>query len=406
MKNTTILPKSIFEMGLVFEDEKNYSKAFKCYIEAAKYPYAEAQYAVGCCYYSGIGVQQNYLEAFNWFEKAANQNHLTAQYRLGEMYEKGIGVESDESEAVKWYTCAADRGHIEARNHLSNNVVSQKEVIMENPLKERLSEAQHRLAVADREVVEAQFQLAIAFEENQDYVEAIHYHRLLASDKGHKGAQCRLGRIYLNGDHTSQNYIEARLLLTQSAHQGVSEAQYLLGEIYEKGLGTLKNYPEAVKWFEMAAERGHRKAIDKIKTQKEENPLRVLDAQHRLDVANEEAVVAERHTLDAKQRHINAQYNLGVLYLMPSELQNFQSAFNWFEKAGNQGLPEAQINLGLMCSKGQGMEKDNIEALKWFSLAAAQGNVTATKYANATRDEMTDLEINEAHERALGFVQQ
>jgi hypothetical protein len=77
-----------------------------------------AQYELGCCYYSGRGVEQNYTEAVKWYRKAAEQGNYSAQTMLGWCYEKGRGVEQSYSEAAKWYRKAADQGHARAQKAL------------------------------------------------------------------------------------------------------------------------------------------------------------------------------------------------------------------------------------------------------------------------------------------------
>jgi hypothetical protein len=42
-----------------------------------------------------------------------------------------------------------------------------------------------------------------------------------------------------------------------------------------------------------------------------------------------------------------------------------------------QGNISAQLNLGVMYERGQGVAKDYAEALKWYRLAAEQGNANA-----------------------------
>jgi len=48
---------------------------------------------------------------------------------------------------------------------------------------------------------------------------------------------------------------------------------------------------------------------------------------------------------------------------------------NELKKQANNGDARAQYNLGIMYKKGQGVEKDYKEAVKWFELAADQGYV-------------------------------
>ena len=51
----------------------------------------------------------------------------------------------------------------------------------------------------------------------------------------------------------------------------------------------------------------------------------------------------------------------------------------WYRKAAEQGLAEAQYNLGQVYTKGDGVAKDMIEAVKWYRKAAEQGHEGAKK---------------------------
>ena len=47
--------------------------------------------------------------------------------------------------------------------------------------------------------------------------------------------------------------------------------------------------------------------------------------------------------------------------------------FDELKPLAEQGIAEAQYNLGLMYSNGQGVPRDDEEAVKWYRLAAEQG---------------------------------
>ena len=145
-----------FMIGLCYENgrgvKRNDKEAVEWYKKAAKQGYAEAQKALGNCYYYGIGgVAQDYVKANKWFRKAYKQGvydiqrHLQAchdrmqeayhekaekkrypkvlkaakkgdadaQYGLGNCYFYGKGVAKNCEEAVKWYKKAAEQGHKE-----------------------------------------------------------------------------------------------------------------------------------------------------------------------------------------------------------------------------------------------------------------------------------------------------
>jgi len=50
--------------------------------------------------------------------------------------------------------------------------------------------------------------------------------------------------------------------------------------------------------------------------------------------------------------------------------QNHQEAVKWYRVAAIQGNPEAQYFLGRMYEKGQGVTQNNQEAVKWYRVAA------------------------------------
>jgi hypothetical protein len=62
--------------------------------------------------------------------------------------------------------------------------------------------------------------------------------------------------------------------------------------------------------------------------------------------------------------------------------QDYLRAAEWYRKAAEQGLREAQYALGFMYEEGQGLAKDRGQAVRWLELAAAQGEVRAQTLLN------------------------
>jgi TPR repeat protein len=56
---------------------------------------------------------------------------------------------------------------------------------------------------------------------------------------------------------------------------------------------------------------------------------------------------------------------------------DYAEALKWYRLAAEQGDAFAQYNLALMYNKGQGIPQDYAEALKWHRLAAEQGDAFA-----------------------------
>ena len=80
----------------------------------------------------------------------------------------------------------------------------------------------------------------------------------------------------------------------------------------------------------------------------------------------------------ADQGKPDAQYNLGVMYTKGQGVpQNHAEAVKWYRRAADQGFARAQYNLGLMYANGQGLTQDDVQAVKWYRLAANQGDADA-----------------------------
>lgn len=139
---------------------------------------------------------------------------------------------------------------------------------------------------------------------------------------------------------TQEDYLAQ---LQQEAEAGNAESQFRLGWIYMRGEGYTgvsfirdvpKNPAKAGQWYQKAADQGH----------------------------------------------VDAQYNLGMLYKLGLGVQEDpKQAFAWLQKAAAQGNDIAQYHLGLMYAEGAGVKRSLPHASAWLALAAAQGNEKAQK---------------------------
>jgi hypothetical protein len=76
----------------------------------------------------------------------------------------------------------------------------------------------------------------------------------------------------------------------------------------------------------------------------------------------------------AEQGDAAAQMKVGLAY---DNENNQVEAARWYRLAANQGVSEAQNNLGVMYKDGQGVSQDYTEAARWFMKAARQDNILA-----------------------------
>ncbi|MDD3063871.1 MAG: tetratricopeptide repeat protein, partial [Massilibacteroides sp.] len=80
----------------------------------------------------------------------------------------------------------------------------------------------------------------------------------------------------------------------------------------------------------------------------------------------------------AEQGLVEAQLNLGSCYYNGTGVtQDSTEAVNWYRKAAEQGNADAQFNLGVFYRYGIGVTQDSTEAVNWYRKAAEQGNADA-----------------------------
>ena len=73
-----------------------------------------------------------------------------------------------------------------------------------------------------------------------------------------------------------------------------------------------------------------------------------------------------------------AQFNLGLMYHNGQGVpQDYREAVRWYRMAADQGDADAQFNLGVMYDNGRGVPQDYAEAVRWYRKAADQGYADA-----------------------------
>lgn len=81
---------------------------------------AEAQYALGKCYYSGYGVPQDYRKAVQCFLTSAKLGNIKGINSLANCYSYGKGVKQDYEKAEAWFQQAVKAGSKSARFSLDD----------------------------------------------------------------------------------------------------------------------------------------------------------------------------------------------------------------------------------------------------------------------------------------------
>jgi uncharacterized protein len=90
------------------------------------------------------------------------------------------------------------------------------------------------------------------------------------------------------------------------------------------------------------------------------------------------------YTMAANQGVPEAQCNLGHIYQF--EKNDFASALKWYRKSADNGFADAQYCIGNMYENGFGVSKDSNEACKWYRKAADQGHSESKEHLNRLTD--------------------
>ena len=95
-------------------------------------------------------------------------------------------------------------------------------------------------------------------------------------------------------------------------------------------------------------------------------------------VPQDYAAAVSRYRKAADQGVADAQTNLGVMYFNGLGVpQDDAAAVSWYRKAADQENATAQYNLGVMYENGRGVPQDYAAAVSWYRKAADQGDVGA-----------------------------
>jgi TPR repeat protein len=80
--------------------------------------------------------------------------------------------------------------------------------------------------------------------------------------------------------------------------------------------------------------------------------------------------------------------------------QDYTEAVRWYRLAAEQGNATAQNNLGGMYYGGNGVLANNVASHMWLNIAGANGSKQARKSLDKIEQEMTAQDISEAQRRA------
>jgi hypothetical protein len=216
-----------------------------------------------------------------------------------------------------------------------------------------------------------------------------------AAEKGLVTAMANVGDMYLAGEGVERNPQAAAAWYARAATAGLSLAQVKLAEMYEQGDGVERDPARARSLIERAARNGYAPAQAKLAAMAP--PVEPTGESPGLDepwrgggqvsseISRSPAQVAPdsrspdrevppelRATMPAQDL---AQIHAGM---SAYAAQDKRLAFATWRNVAARGNSDAQLRVGMLYERGEGVGQDMIEAYRWLKLAANQGHPGAS----------------------------
>ncbi len=193
-----------------------------------------------------------------------------------------------------------------------------------------------------------------------------------AAERGDVQAVDALATCYLKGYGVEKNPFEAFKYYNIAAERGYSKSQVAVGNMYYNGTGVERNSEKAYYWYNLAAEKGEPLALYKLA---EDYSAKDSLASKRA-LKNSPAFDYYKRAADGGVPE--AQMYISRCYLTGRYVKkNKKKAFEWALRAAEGGLVQAQEFVAYSYQKGRGVDKNQLYAYNWYKKAAANGSVAA-----------------------------
>ena len=301
--------------------KKDTKKAYKYFLDAAKYKDEYAETYLGLFYDKGIAVQKNYEIAYQWYYKAAIKGNAFAQYSLGILYSEGNGVIKDYNKAFIWFQKSAENDYVGAYYQLGR--------------------AYYNGLGVDKD------------EEN-----AFKWHKK-AAENNLPASQYALSLMYKNGEGCEENLVSAYYWVERAAENDYEDAYYVVGRSYLEGICVEVNYKKAFHYLSKGYLALDTNCIESLA----EMYLKGLNVKKDVYTALE----LYNRALEFGDRSI--YFKVGKVYEDEGLINQAISIYNQGHEEGNLKCTQ---RLGIMYYNGEGVEKDLEKAIEYMEIAAAK----------------------------------
>lgn len=218
----------------------------------------------------------------------------------------------------------------------------------------------------------------------------------LSARQNQRWAEQNFGLMLINGSGGARDVQGGISWLTKALADGNGLAGRDLGSIYKNGQLVSKDMTVAYRWFQKGADTGDAYS-----------QMEIGDAywfgfpQYPYQQNREEAVQWYRKAAAQEQRYPGVDRNLGLAYRDGVGVEKDETAsLKWFQLAADNGDPFSAMTIGFAYWNGQGQyPRNDAQAVKYFRIAATTQGLTGAQIALgiAYRDARgTDRDFNQA----------
>ncbi len=341
-----------FELGYRAYGEGKYALAVTMYRLAAEDGYARARNNLGICYEKGHGVPKEEDTAVVWYRLAAEGGYDTAWMNLGDCYLYGRGVAQSDDNAFACYLTAAEKGYAPAQfvvaNCYYNATIVDRDVQAAMAWYEKAAlqgdaESLNRINEIRSDMTDLYNRGVDAYERG-DYASAVKFYTI-ASEFGHRGAQCNLGYCYQNGLGCEKNPRYGVYYYAKAAAQDSGIAELNLALCYLRGEGGLSyDYATANELLLRAESHGAEQARELYNrniTQKKKKMARRIYSMSATILARgarELSLAIQFRQIAAEMGNARAMFAMGCHYEFGFGVpMNEKTAESWYRRAYDAG---------------------------------------------------------------------
>ena len=350
--------------------------------KAAELGHANAQYLYAVSWQHPVrlgGVFED--KAAKWFSISSENGNANADVGLGLLAQQPASGEPDHAKALFYFRQASSRG-----NRIGDALVGMcYELGLGTAM--NLKEAEHFY----RRAIDG------GFDNNPFALPGMPLSQEEAAIEALANAATSLGTFVLNrsepGLKETAEVKEALAMYKMGAEAGLDEAAFLLGVLFQKGGQVEKDERVAFGWLKKAASVGH----------VESQFLLGWNYEHGVGVAQSDGNAMDWYNRAANQGHVRSLVNLAF---MLREQKDYGLAYKCFESAARMGDHKSFLVIGDFYKEGLGLEKDAVQAYKWYYLAYRLNEAGAQSLLNAMAESMTPVQLVEAIRLAAQFIRQ